>query len=73
MALFHAAFVALKARCPLTITGHPEDYKLTGEKLLFQGYYVQFWSEVFVASHRKIHFANNVGLDKLLTMVLSIY
>lgn len=36
MVLFHCAFVALKARCPLTKIVHPEDYYL-GEKRLFQG------------------------------------
>ena len=40
MVLFHSAFVALKARCPLTIKPHPDDYKLAGEKKLFQGYVV---------------------------------
>jgi len=38
MVLFHAAFVALKARCPLTIGIHPEDYELAGEEILFRGY-----------------------------------
>ena len=37
MVLFHAAFVALKARCPLTVKVPSDDYKLAGEKLLFQG------------------------------------
>jgi hypothetical protein len=37
MVLFHAAFTALKARCPLTTGVHPDEYKLAGEKKLFQG------------------------------------
>ncbi|TVY93888.1 hypothetical protein LAWI1_G000531 [Lachnellula willkommii] len=36
MVLFHAAFVALKARCPLTININPEDYSLAGENILFR-------------------------------------
>ncbi|TVY50806.1 hypothetical protein LCER1_G005943 [Lachnellula cervina] len=36
MVLFHAAFVALKARCPLTININPDDYSLAGEKILFR-------------------------------------
>jgi hypothetical protein len=36
MVLFHCAFVALKARCPFTITVHPNDYRLSGERRLFQ-------------------------------------
>ncbi|TVY46216.1 hypothetical protein LOCC1_G002527 [Lachnellula occidentalis] len=36
MVLFHAAFVALKARCPLTININPEDYSLAGEQILFR-------------------------------------
>jgi hypothetical protein len=38
MVLFHSVFVALKARSPLTINVNPDDYKLAGEKRLFQGY-----------------------------------
>jgi hypothetical protein len=38
MVLFHCAFVALKARCPLTINVNPDDYKLAGEDRLFHGY-----------------------------------
>jgi len=38
MVLFHTTFVALKARCPLTVDTNPEDYKLAGEHRLFQGY-----------------------------------
>jgi hypothetical protein len=38
MVLFHEAFVALKARCPRTINVNPDDYRLAGEKRLFQGY-----------------------------------
>jgi len=37
MVLFHAAFVALKARCPLTISINPDDYSLAGERTLFRG------------------------------------
>jgi hypothetical protein len=37
MVLFHATFVALKARCPLTVNINPDDYKLSGEERLFQG------------------------------------
>jgi hypothetical protein len=37
MVLFHAAFVALKARCPLTININLDDYSLAGEKTLFRG------------------------------------
>ncbi|TVY41725.1 hypothetical protein LSUB1_G001657 [Lachnellula subtilissima] len=36
MVLFHAAFVALKARCPLTININPDDYSLAGEQILFR-------------------------------------
>jgi hypothetical protein len=38
MVLFHATFVALKARCPLTVNINPDDYKLSGEERLFQGW-----------------------------------
>lgn len=38
MVLFHTTFVALKARCPLTVNTNPEEYKLAGEDRLFQGY-----------------------------------
>ena len=38
MVLFHASFVALKARCPLTINVNEEDYRLAGENKVFQGY-----------------------------------
>ncbi|RDL42259.1 Uncharacterized protein BP5553_02238 [Venustampulla echinocandica] len=37
MVLFHAAFVALKARCPLSINVNPNDYGLAGEDVLFRG------------------------------------
>ena len=37
MVLFHAVFVALKSRCPLTINRHPDDFKLASENRLFQG------------------------------------
>lgn len=37
MVLFHTSFVALKARCPLTVNTNPEEYKLSGEDRLFQG------------------------------------
>ena len=37
MVLFHEAFVALKARCPLTLEVYPDDYRIAGEKKLFQG------------------------------------
>ncbi|PSS20120.1 hypothetical protein M430DRAFT_34496 [Amorphotheca resinae ATCC 22711] len=37
MVLFHATFVALKARCPLTVAINPDDYRLSGEEELFQG------------------------------------
>ncbi|KAH8808350.1 hypothetical protein F5884DRAFT_366070 [Xylogone sp. PMI_703] len=37
MVLFHCAFVALKARCPLTKVMHPEDFAVVGETRLFQG------------------------------------
>ncbi|TVY60821.1 hypothetical protein LSUE1_G007002 [Lachnellula suecica] len=36
MVLFHSAFVALKARCPLTININPDDYVLAGEETLFR-------------------------------------
>ncbi|KAH8652804.1 hypothetical protein BGZ60DRAFT_533663 [Tricladium varicosporioides] len=36
MVLFHQSFVALKARCPLTINVNPDDYTLSGEKVLFR-------------------------------------
>lgn len=36
MVLFHASFVALKSRCPLTVNANPEDFRLSGEKILFQ-------------------------------------
>lgn len=49
MVLFHAAFVALKARCPLTVNVNPDDYRLTGEKRLFQGYdFVPFLSVIMI-------------------------
>jgi hypothetical protein len=38
MVLFHAAFVALKSRSPLTVNVNPQDFTLTGERKLFQGY-----------------------------------
>lgn len=38
MVLFHAAFVALKARCLLTVRINPDDYKLSGEVVKFKGY-----------------------------------
>jgi len=38
LVLFHAAFVALKLRCPLTLNVNPSDFNLTGEMKLFQGY-----------------------------------
>ncbi|CAG8958513.1 hypothetical protein HYFRA_00009828 [Hymenoscyphus fraxineus] len=37
MVLFHSAFLALKARCPLTVRINPDEYKLSGEIVLFQG------------------------------------
>jgi hypothetical protein len=37
MVLFHASFVALKARCPLTLSVYPDEYELAGEKVLFRG------------------------------------
>jgi len=36
MVLFHASFVALKSRCPLTVTVNADDYRLSGERRLFQ-------------------------------------
>ena len=45
MVLFHASFVALKARCPLTINVNEEDYRLAGENRVFQGYADPPWSE----------------------------
>jgi hypothetical protein len=36
MVLFHASFVALKARCPLTADVHADDFRLKGENRLFQ-------------------------------------
>jgi hypothetical protein len=36
MVLFHASFVALKSRCPLTVTVNSDDFRLSGEKRLFQ-------------------------------------
>jgi len=54
MVLFHASFVALKARCPLTIHVKPEEYTLAGELILFRAYdfdlpihtslYITFWN-----------------------------
>lgn len=38
MAIFHDAFVAFKARCPLTANINPDDFVLGGQKKLFQGY-----------------------------------
>ena len=38
LVIFHAAFVALKARCPLTISVNPDDYRLAGEDKLFSAY-----------------------------------
>jgi hypothetical protein len=38
MVLFHDAFVALKARCPLTVNCSPDDYILGGERQLLQAY-----------------------------------
>jgi len=37
MVLFHDTFVALKARCPLTLACDPEEFVLGHEKKLFQG------------------------------------
>lgn len=37
MVLFHSAFVALKARCHLTVKPNPDDYKLSGEVVKFKG------------------------------------
>jgi hypothetical protein len=39
MVLFHAAFGALKARCPMTINHTSDDLVLAGETRRFQGYY----------------------------------
>jgi len=36
MVLFHASFVALKARCPLTVHIPADDFKIAGEKTLLQ-------------------------------------
>lgn len=36
MVLFHAAFVALKSRCPLTVNVNSDDFQLRGERRLFQ-------------------------------------
>lgn len=52
MALFHSAFVALKSRCPLTINPHPDDYKLAGEKRLFQGQIVDDGFEHLLAVYQ---------------------
>jgi len=38
MVLFHDTFVALKARCPLTVNCSPDDYVLGRERLLLQEY-----------------------------------
>jgi hypothetical protein len=38
MVLFHAAFGALKARCPMTINLTTDDLVLAGETKRFQGY-----------------------------------
>jgi hypothetical protein len=38
MVLFHAAFGALKARCPMTINLTSDDLVLAGETKRFQGY-----------------------------------
>ncbi|KAH8599064.1 hypothetical protein B0O99DRAFT_34371 [Bisporella sp. PMI_857] len=35
LVIFHAAFVALKARCPLTVNVNPDDYQITDERKLF--------------------------------------
>jgi hypothetical protein len=40
MVLFYCTFVALKARNTLTVQIHPDEYKLTREKRLFQAYVV---------------------------------
>ena len=37
MVLFHSAFVASKARCPRTQEIKSEEYRLDGERKLFQG------------------------------------
>ncbi|RDW72053.1 hypothetical protein BP5796_08087 [Coleophoma crateriformis] len=36
MVLFHCTFVSLKARSPETFRMHPDDYRLGGERKLFQ-------------------------------------
>lgn len=38
MVLFHDTFVALKARCPLTVNCSPDDFVLGGERQLLQAY-----------------------------------
>jgi hypothetical protein len=38
MVLFHNTFVALKARCPLTVNCSPDDFVLGGERQLLQEY-----------------------------------
>ncbi len=38
MVLFYCTFVALKARNTLTVQMHPDEYKLSREKRLFQAY-----------------------------------
>jgi len=42
MVLFHAAFGALKARCPMTINLTTDDLVLAGETKRFQGYTLLF-------------------------------
>lgn len=57
MVLFHAVFVALKSRCPLTINRHPDDFKLAGENRLFQGQIVDdgFEHSLAVYQDKKCH------------------
>jgi hypothetical protein len=69
MVLFHDAFVALKARCPLTIACSPDDFALGGEKKWFQEY---FYKSLLVHLPRLTDFHRRITDDSF-NHVLSVY
>jgi hypothetical protein len=64
MVLFHSAFGALKARCPLTLEVYPDDVCLAGEKRLFVGYVNRMMRNNISILHFN-RTQSNLGIGKL--------